>query len=53
MYNHKEIEKKWQEFWEKNKTFKTENPPLTPPYKGGEQQVKPKWYSLDMFPYPS
>ncbi len=53
MYNHKEIEKKWQEFWDKNKTFKTENPPLTPPYKGGEQQVKPKWYSLDMFPYPS
>lgn len=42
MYNHKEVEKKWQEFWEKNKTFKTEN-----------DFSKPKWYSLDMFPYPS
>ena len=42
MYNHKEIEKKWQEYWEKNKTFKTEN-----------DFSKPKWYSLDMFPYPS
>jgi leucyl-tRNA synthetase len=53
MYNHKEIEKKWQEFWDKNKIFKTENPPLTSTYKGGGQKVKPKWYSLDMFPYPS
>jgi leucyl-tRNA synthetase len=26
MYNHKEIEKKWQDFWEKNKTFKVYNP---------------------------
>jgi leucyl-tRNA synthetase len=26
MYNHREIEKKWQDFWEKNKVFKTENP---------------------------
>ena len=26
MYNPKEIEKKWQDFWEKNKTFKTLNP---------------------------
>ncbi len=42
MYNHKEIEKKWQDFWEKNKTFKIEN-----------DFSKPKWYSLDMFPYPS
>jgi leucyl-tRNA synthetase len=42
MYNHKEIEKKWQEYWEKNKIFKTEN-----------DFSKPKWYSLDMFPYPS
>ncbi len=42
MYNHKEVEKKWQEYWEKNKIFKTEN-----------NFSKPKWYSLDMFPYPS
>jgi leucyl-tRNA synthetase len=36
------IEKKWQEFWEKNKTYKT-----------GEEEGKPKFYDLDMFPYPS
>ncbi len=42
MYNHREIEKKWQEFWEKNKTFKTEN-----------ISNKKKFYALDMFPYPS
>lgn len=42
MYNHKEIEKKWQNYWEKNMTFKTLN-----------DFSKPKWYSLDMFPYPS
>lgn len=42
MYNHKEIEKKWQDFWEKNKTFKVEN-----------DFSKPKYYCLDMFPYPS
>ncbi|MDD3303209.1 MAG: leucine--tRNA ligase, partial [Candidatus Gracilibacteria bacterium] len=42
MYNHKEIEKKWQDYWDKNKTYKVEN-----------DFSKPKWYSLDMFPYPS
>ncbi len=42
MYNHKEIEKKWQKYWEKNNTFKTSNTSL-----------KPKYYCLDMFPYPS
>ncbi len=41
-YNHQEIEKKWQEFWAKNETFKAEN-----------QSEKPKYYVLDMFPYPS
>ncbi len=41
-YNFKEIEKKWQDYWEKNKTFKTEYNPS-----------KPKYYVLDMFPYPS
>jgi len=42
MYNHKEIEKKWQVYWDKNKTFKTEN-----------DFSKPKYYTLDMFPFPS
>lgn len=41
-YNFGEIEKKWQDFWEQNKTFKTEN-----------ESDKPKYYALDMFPYPS
>lgn len=42
-YNFKEIEKKWQEYWEKNKTFRTPED-LTNPK---------KCYILDMFPYPS
>lgn len=41
-YNFDEIEKKWQNYWLTNKTFKTED-------FGG----KPKYYALDMFPYPS
>ncbi len=41
MYDHKKIEKKWQEFWLKNKTFKT------------TENGKKKFYVLDMFPYPS
>ena len=43
MYDHIEIEKKWQEYWEKNKTFKTDIWDFS----------KPKFYALDMFPYPS
>ena len=43
MYNHLEIEKKWQKYWEKNKTFKTDT----------KDYSKPKFYALDMFPYPS
>ncbi len=43
MYNHIEIEKKWQEYWEKNETFKTDIRDFS----------KPKFYALDMFPYPS
>lgn len=42
-YNYKEIEKKWQEYWDKNKTFKTDIRDFS----------KPKFYALDMFPYPS
>ena len=43
MYNHLEIEKYWQEYWKNNKTFKTDTSDFT----------KPKYYALDMFPYPS
>ena len=43
MYNYKEIEKKWQKYWEENKTFKTDT----------KDYSKPKFYALDMFPYPS
>ena len=42
MYIHKDIEKKWQTYWEKNKTFKVDN-----------NSNKPKYYTLDMFPFPS
>ena len=41
MYDHKHIEKKWQEYWFKNKTFKT------------TENKNKKFYVLDMFPYPS
>lgn len=41
-YNHSKIEKKWQHYWLKNKTFKASN-----------DFSKPKYYVLDMFPYPS
>lgn len=41
-YNHQEIEKRWQKYWEENKVFKTTVDPN-----------KPKFYVLDMFPYPS
>ncbi|MCR8666930.1 leucine--tRNA ligase [Aestuariibaculum sp. M13] len=41
-YDFNQIEKKWQEYWAKNQTFKAEN-----------HSDKPKYYVLDMFPYPS
>ncbi len=41
-YNHLAIEKKWQKYWDENKTFKAEI-----------DKNKPKYYVLDMFPYPS
>ncbi|MGE7688284.1 leucine--tRNA ligase [Lysinibacillus sp. NPDC097214] len=41
-FNHLQIEKKWQQYWADHKTFKTEN-----------ETEKPKFYALDMFPYPS
>ena len=43
MYNFKEIEKKWQKYWNENNTFKTDVWDFS----------KPKYYALDMFPYPS
>lgn len=43
MYNFSEIEKKWQKYWDENKTFKTDVYDFS----------KPKYYALDMFPYPS
>lgn len=41
-YNFREVEKQWQAYWAKNQTYKTEN-----------NSEKPKYYVLDMFPYPS
>jgi leucyl-tRNA synthetase len=41
-YDHQKIEAKWQKYWEENQTFKCEN-----------DSKKPKYYVLDMFPYPS
>ncbi len=42
-YNHKEVEEKWRKYWEDNKTFKTDVWDFS----------RPKFYALDMFPYPS
>ncbi|WP_251711838.1 leucine--tRNA ligase [Lactococcus ileimucosae] len=41
-YKHNEIEAKWQKYWAENNTFRT-----------GTDKNKPKFYALDMFPYPS
>lgn len=41
-YNHRKVEKKWQNYWAENHTFKT-----------GEDPNKDNFYALDMFPYPS
>jgi len=45
-YNPQEIEKKWQLFWAKNKTFKSKDPAT-------DGRGLPKYFVLDMFPYPS
>lgn len=42
-YNHRKTEEKWRKYWEENKTFKTDVWDFS----------KPKFYALDMFPYPS
>ena len=41
-YNHIDIESRWQQYWKENKTYKTEI-----------DNARPKYYVLDMFPYPS
>ena len=41
-YNHQEIEKKWQKLWAEAGLYLTKN-----------QEKRPKFYALDMFPYPS
>ncbi|CAH1852578.1 leucine--tRNA ligase [Convivina intestini] len=41
-FNHQQIEKKWQEYWDQHKTFQAK-----------DESDKPKYYALDMFPYPS
>ena len=41
-YNHKDIEKRWQNYWKENNVYTTEI-----------DQARPKYYVLDMFPYPS
>ncbi|WP_302995518.1 leucine--tRNA ligase, partial [uncultured Muribaculum sp.] len=41
-YNHRDIESRWQQYWKENKTYKTEI-----------DNSRPKFYVLDMFPYPS
>lgn len=43
MYDHQQVEKKWQKTWEDEKTFRTDTADFS----------KPKYYVLDMFPYPS
>ncbi|WP_304645684.1 leucine--tRNA ligase, partial [uncultured Dubosiella sp.] len=43
MYDHQQVEKKWQKIWEDEKTFRTDTADFS----------KPKYYVLDMFPYPS
>ena len=41
-YNHKDIESRWQNYWRENKTYEVDI-----------NNDKPKYYVLDMFPYPS
>ena len=43
VFNHKKIEKKWQQYWDDHNTFYTDIRDFS----------KPKYYALDMFPYPS
>ena len=49
-YNFRKIEADWQKYWAENQTFKAENPALS---EVEGNSTKPKYYILDMFPYPS
>jgi len=53
LYNFGEIEKKWQKFWQEHKTFKADDPPAQRVRRAGCDDSRPKYYVLDMFPYPS
>ncbi len=45
-YNHRDVEPKWQRFWDEHQTYRTEN-------QSADTTARPKYYVLDMFPYPS
>ena len=47
-YKFRDIEKRWQQWWKDNDVYKVSNPSTNP-----GQAPKPKYYALDMFPYPS
>jgi leucyl-tRNA synthetase len=47
-YNFRDIERRWQQWWKDNDIYKVSNPSTSP-----GQAPKPKYYVLDMFPYPS
>jgi valyl-tRNA synthetase len=49
-YNFRDVEKKWQQYWHDNKTFAAHTPSSA---LGGAGVRRPKYYVLDMFPYPS
>lgn len=56
-YHPEKIEKKWQQYWAENQTFRAQNPQemvsANAPSAGNKQGAKPPYYVLDMFPYPS
>ncbi|MCF8464474.1 MAG: leucine--tRNA ligase [Flavobacteriales bacterium] len=57
-YYPEKIEKKWQQYWANNKTFRAKDPKElananSPSSGGGQGEAKPPFYVLDMFPYPS
>ena len=49
-YHFNNIEANWQKYWADNKTFQATNPSS---FGKGKEETKPKYYVLDMFPYPS
>jgi len=57
-YHPEKIEKKWQQYWAQNKTFRAKDPKElvtadSPSPGGGQGEARPPFYVLDMFPYPS